>query len=296
MALRFAWITDSHCYVGDGSRVANVQTACDYADANSFDYIVHTGDMGNDSAANTQLAMDVMNAATTPLLWCNGNHSEIEDPVGTPSTAAYEVAALWNQSAPFYHTTQITGSGGEKARVLSLDCNIYDDSPLGDLDSPDHTPGDRIGYHSSNPPGGYYRQFGATQLTWVETTLSGDSTSDYIIVLTHFPPQGVTQTDYASLADKLQADGRPVVILCGHNHPKATSYTLTTTDELDTYTMYKCPGMQESGSFTDLQITWNGTAPTVAQATVRNYYHPATSWTFEAPFDLEATLMIFAKV
>lgn len=296
--MRFVWLTDSHNVTSNGKPSSDdgVRRAIAYADSEAVDAILHTGDIGNDSADNCAWVMAYLRAATTPLLWCNGNHSEEESPVGTPSTAAFEASRCWNMSAPFWHTTTITGDGGEVARVLSLDSNFYADDPDGIENSPYHVPGDRIGVHSTDPSGGYYRQFTTAQLDWVASTLAADSDSDYILVLTHYPPAGKGQIDRTLLADALQADGRPVIILSGHVHPDGKTYTLTSTDGLAEFTVYKCPAMLESHSFTDLQITWSGGTPTVTLAEVHNYTLPLASWTISAPFTVARDLRLLMKL
>lgn len=296
--IRLIWLTDTHTMANNlrPSGDDALRRAVVYADTVVANAIVHTGDVGDNTAPRAAAALAYLRAGTTPLLWCNGNHSESEDPAGTPSTAAYEAAECWNMSAPFYHTTTITGGGGEVARVLSLDCNFYDDDPNGILISPDHAPGDRMGYHPSNPGGGYYRMYTTAQLNWVAATLAADSTSDYVIVLTHYPPGGVTQTDRALLADALQADGRPIIILSGHVHPDALTYTLTSTDGLASFTVYKCPATLESYCFTDLQIAWSGGAASIVLAEIHNYSMPSVEWTVAAPFTVADDLRLLVAL
>ncbi len=290
--IKLSWITDSHNKVSQTAQQDDgLRRAVAYADDNSFDGIVHTGDIGNDSADNCAWAMKILRSGSTPLLWSNGNHSEEESPVGTPSTSDFEAARCWDMSAPFYHTYTMNGDEGETVLFLALDVNIYADDPDNILDSPDHNPGDRVGISGSSPSGDWYRQLGTTQLAWVASTLAADTTSDYIIVLLHYPPNAGKMTDRALLADALQADGRPFFTMSGHVHPDAETRDLTATDATE-YEGYKTVGMQNCNGFCDFRVSWNGSIPSVTLAEIHNYSQPDADWEITAPFTVGDMLRV----
>lgn len=289
-------MTDTHCTGTSTARDDACRRAVAYADSVNAHAIINTGDIGNDLSEYFIRPMAIYRTAKAPLLWCNGNHSEWEDTPGIPTTSEFEAAGIWNMSAPFYWTVQVVGDAGEKVRAIMLDSCIYADSPLGDRDSPNHVPGDRIGRSSEEPLGGYYRQFGTAQLAWIRSTLAVDVDSDYILLMFHYPPTiTVTQLDFPELADELDIDGRPVVALCGHIHGHAKTYTLSSNANTD-YTVYKMPGALESNCYCDFRIDLNNSVPSISNAEVMNYTQPDDTWAITAPFTVGSELRILRKL
>src|SRR5690606_25856660 len=123
-----------------------------------------------------------------PTIFVNGNHDEHDaDDDGISNWQLLETSNYYDQSAPFTGVKHMTsGDGTLTALEIWLDCNFYDDDPDGDSpgDSELLQPGDRIGFHASEPGGGYWRMFGAEQIAWFEAQLAADTTSDIVIVLT----------------------------------------------------------------------------------------------------------------
>ena len=270
--IRFVWSTDEH------KNYAALGLAADDCTSWAPNAYISTGDLGDDLAPGVKASIAALRRARRPDYLIIGNHDEEEETygAGTPNTAAIEVATAFNMSAPFYHTwTMTSGDGTLIARCFALDCNFYGG---GSPSSPDHSVGDRIGSHSGAPAGGYKRQLGATQTTWVETTLAADATSDIILVFMHYPVNTSSVLDESTLDAKLDADGRPTVGFCGHTHPNGELYTLG-----GTYTFYKCPAMKESNSWTRVTLSESGGAIVIDEMLVKNYTTPG-AWTLTAPF------------
>lgn len=282
--IRFVWLTDA----ADATYLPTSNLRKAIADLNTWrpNALVLTGDIANNTTAGTLALWNVINTAQRPVFWAIGNHDEEEITLGegVPNTVPLQGFTAWNQVAPFWKSTQwASGDSTFKARVLVLDGNFYDDDPDDPPpgDSANHEPGDRIGYHTTEPAGGFSRQWTQVQADWVAAELTADSDSDAVLILSHLPP--VSVTDPERLADVLQADGRPALGFCGHVHEDGTSYTLTSTDTLATYTFYKAPGMSESGAWVRVSLSWNGSAMVVDALTVLNYTDPG-GWTLNAPF------------
>lgn len=279
--IRFVWVTDSHLVDDLGNRDKNLRLAVD--DCNTWlpNAFIHTGDLGDNFLSRIQRSFYNLMNCQRPVYAIKGNHDEYEQVFGEPNTNSLDEFNTFNRN-PFYYTETLSSPDGSwTARCLFLDCNYYDDDP--DTPPPgnssEHNPGDRIGWSTSEPGGGFWRRFGETQLTWVETTLAADNTSDAILVFVHYPPAGVTCTDYASLGTLLTIDGRPTMGFCGHVHPNATSYNLSG------ITFYKNPAMQESGCWTRVAISFDGSIQ-IEEMIIKNYIDPA-SWVINTPFTVE---------
>lgn len=284
-ALRFIWITDNHHNEILGTRETNLRSAI--ADCNAWrpNAFVTTGDVGNNYLWTTQSAWNILRSCQRPVIWCIGNHDEYEETPGIPNTADLEQYSVYNRPAPFYHYDRmVSGDGTLTALCIALDANFAAADPDGPPpgDNPNHAPGERTGWDDTQPEGGYYRQFTQGQLDWVEATLAAVA-ADVVIVLCHYPPQGPSPTDYQALADLLQADGRPAIALCGHVHNDGTSYTLTSTDTLVSYTCYKAPSMASSGAWVRATLSLVGGAINVDSFAVMNYTDPG-GWTLNLPF------------
>lgn len=296
--LRIIWMTDTHILTTPTEPRDSSITAA-LADANTWqaDAVIHTGDIGNDYAANVARGFTLLRGTTIncPLITVLGNHDENElvadgNAINSPNTATLTGASYFNRSAPFYHTGTLTAANGTlKARWLTTDNNFYSELPADPaIVNAGHTIGNRVGTSAQEPSGGSYRMYGATQLAWVASTLAADTTSHMIMLLNHYPMATTQPTDIASLMDVLQADGRPVLILCGHTHPNGELWIRATSDNRRSYIGYKCPAGQESGAYTRLRVRVGGRGslhPLVVEASVKNFTQPA-AWTMAAPFQV----------
>jgi hypothetical protein len=284
--LRFLWVTDSHVQGVQDSRDDNLRLAC--RDCNQWrpEALIHTGDIGDNDIERVQRSFNILKLAKRPVYTIIGNHDEDETDggAGNPNTSEVIAATAFNRNPLYYATVLKTADESGSFLCLFLDCNYYDDDPDASPpgDSANHDPGDRIGYLAGAPSGGYFRMFTQAQLDWVETTLAADS-SDAVLVFVHYPPAGTTCTDYVDLLDLLQADGRDAVGFCGHVHPDATSYTQDSTDTNYTLTVYKCPAILESGSWTRMTLSLSGGSISVDELLIQNYTDPG-GWTINAPF------------
>lgn len=286
--IRFVWSTDSHIVNSEDDRDAALRKAV--ADCNKWrpNAFIHTGDIGDNNSDRVLRGIYVLQNCQRPVYTCIGNHDEHEpSSAGSPDT---DSISGWNGfgEQPFYHSKVMTaGDGSWSALCLFLDCNYYDDDPSQTIaDSSNHSPGDRIGYHTSSPSGGYYRRFGPTQLQWIEDTLSADTTSDIVLVFCHYPPVGQTCTDYAILVDKLQADGRPSIGFCGHSHPSGQPVTISSTDSLLDLIMHKAPAMQESFGWVRVVLGFVAPNIDIQEMAVQNYLE-LDGWSLDPPFEKE---------
>jgi hypothetical protein len=112
------------------------------------------------------------------------------------------------------------------------------------------------------------------------------SEGDFVIIMTHYPPGGSCANDEI-IADALQADGRPMIGLCGHSHSDASVSILTSTDTLASFNFYKVPAMFESGAWARVVLDWNGSAITVDEMSLQHYTDPG-GWTVAEPFTVAA--------
>lgn len=290
--IRFLWLTDSHnttvpTAINDGGVAAVLADAINWR----ADAVVHTGDIGNDQPENLAAAFALLRATSIPcpLIATIGNHDEYEASPPATNAATIAGASYFNRSSPFYYTGTLAAQNGTlMARWLSLDCNFYDVN-AGDptVVNVDHNPGDRVGISPTEPLlGGSYRRFGATQTNWIASTLAADTTSRLILVFMHYPATGRAPTDMATLADKLQADGRAAVLFYGHAHADAYTRTLTSSDGRRTYTLYKCPATVESGCYTRVRVRASGAFASVKELTIKNYADPELGWVINSPFVL----------
>lgn len=294
--LRLIWMTDTHILsTPTEPRDSGVIGAL--AEANSWqaDAVIHTGDIGDNYAANVARGFALLRgtAINGQLITVVGNHDENEyvadgASIGNPNTSTIVGASYFNRTAPFNHTGTLSASNGAlKARWLTVDNNFYSElasDPT--VVNSGHSIGGRVGHSGQEPSGGSYRQYGATQIAWIADTLAADTTSHMILLLNHYPMSTTQPTDIAGVMDVLQADKRPTLILCGHTHPNAELWIRATSDGRRSYTGYKCPAGQESGAYTRLRIrvgNRNSPAPLVVEASVRNYTNPG-GWTIAAPF------------
>jgi len=276
--IHLLWATDMHVAVDNTAPTPWLIQAV--ADCNSWlpTAFICTGDIANATLAHLIVGMNIMRNARVPLIVVIGNHDENENDlgIGNLNTAAVVVESVVNMTAPFYRATTLTsGDGTVSALVLTLDTNFHNDAR-----SAGRITGNRVGWKTSDIPGGYLRQFGTTQLDWVAAQIAA-SDADFVVVAMHYPPVGVV--DSASLADVLQAAARPTIGLCGHNHPHGEVYALTSTDTLATYDILKSPGMEQSGAWTRLSLALGEGVVTVAGAVVQNYTDPG-GWTIGEPF------------
>jgi 3',5'-cyclic AMP phosphodiesterase CpdA len=288
--IRLLWLTDPHVTANGGAAETSLRLAI--RDCNDWrpDAMIQTGDLSFNNSAYLYRAMYDLMACRRPVLHVVGNHDEVEATPGTTNAGDMELWNGFNQAAPFCKATAIaSGDSSWKLLVLALDDNFYDDDPDDPPpgNEPNHEPGDRLGHNGAWPSGGYWRQLTPAQLAWVAAALAENGDCDAVLIATHYPPSGVTLSDYADLADLLQADGRPAIGMCGHVHFDGTSYTLDSTDTLYTLTFYKCPAMLESGSWTRVTLSVSGGAIVVEEMEIQNYVDPG-GWVINIPFTLPA--------
>lgn len=290
--LRFIWLTDSHNLTSSQpTRDGGVDGALADATTYGADAVIHTGDIGNDTPANVAAAFARLRgtAIPCPLITVIGNHDEYEATPGEPNTVQLEGASYFNRAAPFvYSTTVAAGNGNLVARVLCLDCNIYDENPADpETVSANHEPGDRIGAPAGGggPTGGGWRKFDQDQLDWFAAQLAADTTSQIVLILSHYPPSGIGPTNYAAIADRIQADGRPAAMFYGHQHQSAFTSSISSTDGKRVIRAYKCPATQESGSWTRVQLRMRAGVVAFDELEVNNFTDPG-GWTISAPFTL----------
>lgn len=287
--IRFIWLSDNH--VGNSDTDSQV-VALEKAVSDCNDWKPNAFIVNGDVCGNTvyQLARWFNHTwrCQRPVYLAIGNHDLSEHAPGSYGNPAdISGSNLMDRPSPFNQSFMLTsGDGTVAALCIIMDSGYYDDDPDDPPpgDSIYHNPGDRIGASDITPSGGYYRQFTAAQLSWVASTLAADTTSDYILVFSHYQPRdGVRVTDYTALADVLQGDSRPIIGFCGHDHGDAKVATLTTMDTLDTYNFYKIPAMLESGAWCRVELDWNGAAISIDLMELQNYTDPG-GWTINAPF------------
>ena len=286
--IRLVWQTDTHATV-----LATTQNdlSAAVADLNTWrpNALIITGDIGGNALENTRAAWSVLNTAHRPKIVAIGNHDEEELTfgAGNPNTEAIEGVAFWNQPAPFNHAHVITsGDNSFSALCLALDSNIYDDDPSEVLISPYHSPGDRCGSSVEYPDNSWWRMFNTDTLTWVGSQLEAHPECAAILVVLHYPPTGVTMTNYSALVDIIQADGRPCIGFAGHVHENATTYSAQSTDTILSIPFYKAPAALDSHCWTRVTLSMSGGNISVDEMLVRNFTNPA-AWTINAPFALE---------
>jgi len=295
--LKLTAITDSHITasaqpIRDGGMAAALSDATTWG----ADAFIHTGDIGDNNIAGVRRGFTMLRGAALPmpLIYVIGNHDENElneggmyGP-GNPNTPLIIASDCFSRSAPMQYTTTIKAADGDlTARVIGLDCNYYNVSAADPtVVNSAHVAGDRVGHSGdTEPPGGSYRQFKQAQRDFAQATLAADMTSHMILLLIHYPPVGPGPTDYKLLADILQADGRPVAWLVGHEHSHAKTYTLTTTDGARVYTAYKVPACQESGAYARVRVHLFQGRVVYEELTVKNFQQPG-GWVINPPFVL----------
>lgn len=283
--LRFVWVTDSHTRNND---VALLRTNMDkaIADCNDWrpDFFVHTGDLADNTPVRVLGNFYQMMACRRPVMVAIGNHDEYEAVLGSPQTAAIEGFNGFNQTAPFWHTrTWTTQNGGTTFRLIFLDFNFYAVDPNGIKISPAHQAGDRVGYSTSEPSGGWMRQLGQRQRDWVAATLAADRSSDAVLVFHHYRLRTNAVVDAIEMIDVFQADGRPTLGFHGHDHNNAYMLEQNSSDGRYTWQSYKCPALLESGSWTRASLHIAAGAIVIDALDIYNYTNPGT-WTIDAPF------------
>ena len=281
--LRFAVVTDTHIRTVLDDRYTTLQTAVTAANAWEADAFFHTGDASADSATYLQNVVDLLDTLDMSWYLSLGNHDEEETTGGIGNTNIAAIETILGLSAPLNKTGTVTSSDGTlTARICTLDSNIYADDinayPPGD--SPDHSDGDRIGYHIAHAEI-YMRQFGSVQKTWLTNTLAGDTTSDMIIILGHYRPIDTAIADYTDIANIIQADGRPAIGFNGHIHGNAIINELSPTVG-DGYNFYTGPGALESGSYTFASVSLSGGVP-ILKLDSFNYTDPG-GWIIDPAF------------
>lgn len=283
--IRLKWATDMHISASTAnSQYLALRDLVASANIDRPQALLVSGDLSTDTIGSLRNAFSLIRACHIPVIDVIGNHDEEELVGGTghPNTAEIEKADCFDQNAPFYHArTLAAGDNSWSALCLSLDCNFYADDPANILDVPNHANGDRIGHVSGLPPGGSYRMFTSAQINWVESQLNA-SDADAVFVMVHYPP--FYHTDYALLVDKFQADGRPTIAFCGHNHPNALIATQQSSDTLYTLNLYKAPAMLESGCWVDATLSFTDDLA-IDSMVIRNYT-PQSGWTIAPPFSL----------
>lgn len=297
--IRLVWVTDTHV-VNYDEHQADLALAVDDCNTWAPQAMLHTGDIGHQRAASTLTAFNELARARRPVISVMAAHdeNEIELGVGNPNTTPVLGDRAFGLDRdtmgtslppPFYETFVLqSGDGTFKARCFVLDSDFYADDPYGGgLDNPYHEPGERFGIAAENPVGGYYCQLGAEQLDWVESTLAADATSNAILIFAHIPPMAFEDNeiviDYRALADVLEADGRPVVGFCGHDHSNGEVLALFNTAGDWSAPWYKAPAMYESHSWTRATLSCAEGVLSVESLSVRHYTNPG-GWTLTAPF------------
>jgi 3',5'-cyclic AMP phosphodiesterase CpdA len=288
--LRLIWLTDTHNTTASlEPRNSGVDAALADATTYGADAVIHTGDIGNDTPANVAAAFTRLRgtAIPCPLITVIGNHDEYEATPGTTNATQLEGASYFDRPAPFVLSTTLAASDGNLvARVLALDCNVYDENASDPTRVNDaHDPGERVGYSTEEPAGGSWRRFNQDQLDWFAAELAADTTSQVLLLLSHYPPSGAGPTNYKAIADLVQADGRPAILLCGHQHGDARELTLTSTDTLRRIRCFKCPAMQESGSWTRVQLRMTAGVIALDLLEIHNFTNP-DAWVINPPFTL----------
>ena len=285
--LRWVWTTDSHLIATADTRDIALRKAvvdCNDWRPNAF---IHTGDIGDNNLERVQRGFNCLKNLRCPWHVSIGNHDEDEQATpGFPNTALLQGRDTFNRY-PFYYTdTMTSGDGTLTARLLFPDCQFYQVSAgAPEIVNPYHVVGDRVGYSSGEPSGGSFRQIGTVQRAWMASVLAADTTSQIVLVFPHYPitTPGVFPLDYLAVADILQADGRPAALFAGHVHPDAKTYTLTSTDTLKSYTVYKAPAMQESGAWVRVELHLSAGAIVIDGLAVNNFTQPG-AWVINAPF------------
>jgi len=244
-----------------------------------------TGDIGGSVSGSNPCIKAWLMARTglVPVYYANGNHEPFEDVKGTPSMGPLEQINAFNMTYPFLKTAQISsGDGSFKIRMIVLDWNYYNDTGADQI--AEHTTGDYIGHHADYVGLSFKRQYGSAQLAWVQSVLAADTTSNAIAIMTHGPSiNNNFVADDLSLGDLLYADGRPAIGFGGHFHPDGSLWTQKRTGGSDVCTIYKCPAMQESKSWTRVSLSWTGSAIAIDEMAVKNYTNPG-GWTLNSPF------------
>jgi len=283
-------VTDWHVRefeeVGWEDQETAMDTAVNAAETWPADCIIGLGDMADNCIDRVRNGFWRLARCKKPVLWCIGNHDENETGCSESTSGNPNTTTLQNQvfkmAAPFYHS-RLMHPPDKSFSILfvSLDLNIYISDPAV-TDHPDHTDGDRIGYTTSAPPGGYYRQLGATQLSWLRTELANNP-SDYLAILVHYPVTAPQFTDSQALGDEIELDGRPATVLTGHQHGNGRVDDVDNSSNTKICDSYKFPATLESDCHTRMIIKRVSGVPAVTQLDVHNFTNPG-GWTFESPF------------
>lgn len=287
--IRFVWCSDVHITGHFDAPANNLRLAvadCNVWRPNAF---VMTGDVGDVTFNYLQRVFYITWACNRPVRLALGNHDEEENTLGAgnPNTAMLEGVTALNRPAPFYWSEQwSSGDGTITALALYLDCNFYADDP--DAPPPGnsayHEPGDRIGFITGMPSGGYWTEMPQAELDWIVTTLAAD-TSDMVLVFMHLEAGASRMTNFTALADALQTDplARPLVLFSGHNHDSARTQILLSATNGEKFTTYKIPAMSESGAWARVTLSVSGGALVVDGMELHNYTDPG-GWTVGDPF------------
>ena len=287
--IRFVWSSDEH--VGNADTDAQV-LAVDLAVNDCNDWLpnafISTGDVCGNNIYQLGRWFYHMWRCQRPVYLVMGNHDRSEyspGSYGNPASVSGEM--LMDREKTYYSEVLISGDGAVRALCLFLDCNFYADDPT-PLNEPGnslyHSAGDAIGASDITPGGGFYKMFPQEELDWITATLAADVLSDYVLVFMHYQPRVDSKlTNQAALADVLQADSRPIIGFCGHDHGNALVCSLATTDALRTFNFYKVPSLQESGAWCRVTLGWNGSAIAIDGMELYHYTDPG-EWTVNAPF------------
>jgi len=282
--VRFIVVGDVHWLTVGDFRDTALRAAI--ADLNTWkpNALIQIGDLGHNFPERVESAHAILKTGCKrPMKFVVGNHDIYEYAPGTNSAPA--VSSFLQRPTPMTDSfTMVSGDNSLFIRCIILDCNYYRYHPS--RIHPVYVTGDYLGSNDALDPGsGYYRQIGTTQLNWMADELAKDTTSQAVIVFSHYPLAqiGIVPLDGKLVADILQVDGRPAALFSGHIHPDATTYTLPSTDGIATYTVYKMPALQESGAWLRVELHVTEGAIVIDQLLVKNFTQPGT-WTINAPF------------
>lgn len=291
--IRFILCTDIHFGNNDtDSTVISMDKAVNDCNEWRPNALISTGDIAATRRDQAGRWFNHVWRCQRPVYVAIGNHDESEyapGSYGNPADISGET--LMDRAAPYYYSVILSsGDGSLSVLCLFLDVNFYandpDASPPGN--SPNHTPGDRIGLSDIEPAGGYYHQLGETQIAWVASTLAQNPSCQFVLVFNHYEPIPANRlVDYALLADVLYADGRPVAGFCGHNHSAARTTNLNTTDGLHSIPFYEMVAMEECGAWARVTLSYLNNAINVDGAVIFNFTDPG-GWTINSPFTLAA--------
>jgi hypothetical protein len=285
--IRFIWTSDSHFFESNADTLELAyREIIDTCRTRLPDFFITTGDLTSSGPQAIYHTFLGFHNALRPVFFTVGNHDECQDTALTdqyyPDTDHSRYVNWIGYDAPYYKTWSVSsGDSTFKLRVIALDMNFYD---TGGVVMPRKERGTRIGLMviGGQSP---YRSFFQPQIDWVDSVLAADTTSDAILLSTHY-----TATRFVNILDVVADDGRPMIFIRGHNHGPLPPDTLYNTAHTKYFVGYKVPAFMgygaDYGGFAWMTIRLNAGTIIVDSAVMLNYVKPGIWDTLYNPFTL----------